>query len=290
MAEPTKAELVQGALYRIAELASAAQDMQQFYASLHEIVRELMYANNFYIVLYDEARNAMNYPFYRDEVDQDDAPDPRAWEEIGTGQAAGLTGFLIRTGEPLLASEEQQKEIYRELSASGEMNVLGEFAKVWLGAPLRADGRVIGAVVVQSYDEVRHTEADKELLEFVAQHVGSALSRARAIEETRQRNAQLAIINEIQQGLAGQLDEQAMYELIGNKIRDIFDAQVVDIGIWDQEQELLHFPYTIEKGVRYDAEPIQLFGFRRHVMETKRSLMINIDVAAEAGRYGNPSP
>ena len=46
---------------------------------------------------------------------------------------------------------------------------------------------------VQSYTrDFQYTEQDKELLAFVGQHIGVALSRARAIEETRQRNAELA--------------------------------------------------------------------------------------------------
>ena len=44
------------ALYRIAETASAAHDMGEFYASIHAIVGELMYAENFYVALYDEDR------------------------------------------------------------------------------------------------------------------------------------------------------------------------------------------------------------------------------------------
>ena len=51
---------VQGALYRIAELASAAEDMQEFYRAIHEVVGELMDARNFYIALYDEERQLIN--------------------------------------------------------------------------------------------------------------------------------------------------------------------------------------------------------------------------------------
>ena len=89
-------------------------------------------------------------------------------------------------------------------------------------------------MVVQSYrEDIRHTEQDKELLTFVANHVGAALSRARAIEETRQRNAELALINNVQRGLAENLEMQAMYDLVGDRSAEIFDAQVVDIGILD---------------------------------------------------------
>src|SRR4051794_31386259 len=86
---------LQDALYRIADTASAASDMGQFYAAMHGIVGELMFANNFYIALYDAANNTLNFPYYRDEVD-DDVPDPAAWEPMGTGQARGLTAYTLR--------------------------------------------------------------------------------------------------------------------------------------------------------------------------------------------------
>ena len=78
---------VQSALYRIAETASAAQDMPAFYAQIHEIVGELMYADNFYIALYDEERQLINFPFYRDEVDPI-IPDPNAWDHLAWARHA----------------------------------------------------------------------------------------------------------------------------------------------------------------------------------------------------------
>ena len=39
----------------------------------------------------------------------------------------------------------------------------------------------------------------------------------------------------MQEGLASKLDMQAIYDLVGDKIRDIFDAQVVDIGLFDDD-------------------------------------------------------
>ena len=66
-----------------------------------------------------------------------------------------------------------------------------------------------------------------------------------------------------------------MYDLVGDRIREIFDAQVLDIGILDREAGLIHFPYTIERGVRFPDEPIPLIGFRKHVIETREPLLIN---------------
>ena len=117
---------------------------------------------------------------------------------------------------------------------------------------------------MQSYTkDVRYSKQDEQLLAFVGQHVGAALSRARAIEETRQRNAELALVNSVQEALAGELELQAIYDVVGDKIQEIFDAQVVDIGVFDETAKVFHFPYTIERGVRYPDEPIELFGFRQ---------------------------
>src|SRR5215510_4704981 len=82
-AERRRSEQVQSALYRIADAASAAMDMPAFYAALHSIVGELMYAKNFYIALYDEARQMLSFPFYMDEVDTESWPAPQAWFPMG---------------------------------------------------------------------------------------------------------------------------------------------------------------------------------------------------------------
>ena len=95
---------------------------------------------------------------------------------------------------------------------------------------------------------VRDTDA---LLTTLARSLSVALENARLVHETRQRNAELALINSVQDALAGELDPQAIYDIVGDKIQEIFDAQVVDIGIFDFAAGVTHYPYIIEKGVRF---------------------------------------
>jgi len=211
-----RADKVQGALYRIAELASAAQDMQEFYRAIHEVVGELMYAENFFIALYDEERQLVSWPYSVDEVD-DDFPDPNQWVAFGSRHARGPTGYVLRTAQPQWLPRARLEE----LLAEGELEPIGELSEDWLGVPLKsAEGRTVGVLVVQSYTkDILYTEQDRDLLAFVGQHVGAALSRARAIEETRQRNAELALINSVQEALAGELEMQAIYDLVGDKLR-----------------------------------------------------------------------
>jgi GAF domain-containing protein/DNA-binding response OmpR family regulator/anti-sigma regulatory factor (Ser/Thr protein kinase) len=279
-----RAEQIQEALYRIAETAGVATDMQDFYRKIHSIVGELMYAGNFYIALYDEERQAMSWPFHVDEVDED-WPDPNAWEPMGTGQARGITGYLIRTGRPMLNSLED----WQRLAERGEIDQVGEPSISWLGVPLLSEGKKLGAVVVQSYrEETAHTEADKELLTFVGRHIASALERTRLIDETRQRNAELALINDVQRGLAANLDMQAMYDLVGDRLQEIFDAQVVDIAIVDEAAGLIRFPYAIEKGERFPDEPMEIIGFRKHVIETGEPFLADENLDELTKQMGQP--
>ena len=268
-------------MFRIAETASAARDMPSFYAAIHEIVRGLMYADNFYIALYDDRRALVNYPFYRDEVD-DDVPDPSVWEPIGEGQAAGFTAHVLRHGVPVLFDEAEQ----RALVERGEVVRVGILAVDWMAAPLNADGHTIGVVVTQSYrEDRRHSGDDLELLTFVAQHIATALTRARAIEETRQRNAELALVNEIGAALAQQLELDAIVELVGERIRGIFRTDSIFIGLYDEAGGAISFPYSIEAGERLPVEAIRYGdGLSSQIIRTKRP--IRIGSSAEAAALG----
>ena len=44
------------------------------------------------------------------------------------------------------------------------------------------------------------------------------------------------LINSVQDAIAGELDPQAIYDAVGDRIRDVFDAQVVSIATLDDGQ------------------------------------------------------
>src|SRR5438445_8370782 len=172
--EHKRAQTLSSALYRIAERTSAASHLQGFYASIHNIVGELMNARNFYIALYDPATELLTFPHFVDE--HDPAPAPK---RLGRG----LTEYILRTGEPLLATP----KVFEELVAKGEVELIGAPSLDWMGVPLRAGGQTFGVLVVQSYrEDVRFGERDKEVLTFVSQQLASAIDHKRHEEALRQ--------------------------------------------------------------------------------------------------------
>ncbi|MEW5939919.1 MAG: GAF domain-containing protein, partial [Chloroflexota bacterium] len=108
-----------------------------------------------------------------------------------------------------------------------------------------------------------------------------------------ERESELALINSVQEALVADLDIQAVYELIGEKIRSIFDAQVVLIGTFNHEEQTESFNYVIEKGERYDVPPRPLDAMRKYIIEKRKFLLINdrfVERVAEIGGRPNVVP
>jgi len=172
-----RVEALSSALYRVAEKSSSAHDLQQFFAAVHGIVDELMYARNFYIALYDPSTELVSFPYFVDE--QDSAPTPKKM-----GQ--GLTDYVIRSAQPLLATP----EVLQAMEDRGEVARNGSRSLDWMGVPLKVNSHAFGALVVQTYSKnIRYGERDKEILTFVARQLASAVEIKRNEQALRRSEA-----------------------------------------------------------------------------------------------------
>ncbi len=198
-------ERIQSALYRIAARTNTAEDIDAFFAAVHEIVGELMYAKNFYVALYDPATDMLSFPYCVDEFDPTPAPRPLR---------RGLTEYVLKRGEPLLMPDED----FPAMVASGEVEVVGSPSVDWLGVPLKVGGSTFGVLVVQSYDpRFRYGETEKDVLTFVSQQIAVAVDRKRAQERLRDSEERYRLLFE--RNLAG------VYRVtLGGRILECNDA------------------------------------------------------------------
>jgi diguanylate cyclase (GGDEF)-like protein/PAS domain S-box-containing protein len=180
--EQRKSEQLEAALFRISDLSRSTHDLKALYAGIHQIVGELMDATNFYIALYDEKRGRLTFPYFVDEVDAA-APEGASLD--------GLTGWVLRNGEPLLVNPAE----FERMVARGEVSDLGAPSVDWLGIPLRSGSGTYGVLGVQSYrSAIRYGEKEKEILLFVSQHVSNAIEQKRwedALLESEDRYRQM---------------------------------------------------------------------------------------------------
>src|SRR5690606_19391899 len=133
-----KSQRLQQALYEIADLAGSGLEMQEMLGRLHAVVAGLMYAENFYIVLYDDIRESVRFLYFADRLDP-----YVAQPEVETPVSEmpnSLTVALLRHGKPLLGPSARLRH---ELGVHLDIKH-GPDSADWLGVPMRRDDRVCG--------------------------------------------------------------------------------------------------------------------------------------------------
>ena len=127
-----------------------------------------------------------------------------------------------------------------------------------IAAPIRGTQRVLGMIVIENHErEHAYVDADLRVLTTIGATMGAALENARLFDETQrllketeQRNAELAVINSVQQGISSKLDFQGIVDLVGDKLREVFASGDIGIAWWDPEGERLLPAYIYEHGAR----------------------------------------
>lgn len=263
---------------------SKTLDMDQLIRIVGDKIRNIFHARSALIMLLDRKTQLIRVPY---EYDEDEGGYLSYVEPFPLG--TGLSSKVIKTGQPLLLGtleEEIANGAYfpKEIIEKGE----GHLSQSWLGVPIVVNDEVIGLVALAEMHKNAFTEANKQLLQTLSSNLGTSIDSARLFQEEQQRAAELAIINSVQEALASQLDIQAIYELIGERTREVFRVHVVDIVIYDPITDMISMPYSYEKGDRSVMEPRTAYGFRRKVLDTKETLLINHNFEEQAKLFNNP--
>jgi len=184
--ERVRAEKAKALYYSIANHTIQSSDLQTLFQRIHNELKELIHAENFYIALYDRERyqETLKFPYFVDQTQNDSIFDER---DIGTG----ITEYAIFLGNPLLLTRQEIIDLEKE----EKIEILGEMPHSWLGAPLKIDDNIIGIIAIQSYDEsISYSQDDLEILDFISGQIALAID----LKETEEKlNSQTARLNSI---------------------------------------------------------------------------------------------
>ena len=196
-------------------------------------VRDIFNVDSAMIMMLDAQTNLIHsyYEYDRAEGGYIDYVEPFP---LGTG----LASKVITTRQPLLLrtlEEEIANGAYFPPEIIGQKDA--NYGQSWLGVPILAGENILGLIGISDYRPHAFDEKHLRLLQTVASNVGVALENPRLFQAEQQRAAELSIINSVQAGLASKLDIQGIYELVGEKIRDIFDANTVVLATFDLDKK-----------------------------------------------------
>ncbi|OHX13501.1 diguanylate cyclase [Chromobacterium sphagni] len=171
-----RAEKFQDVLFRIAELSNTSLSLEAFLSGLHRLLNEMVAARNCLVALYDTVNDRISFPYCSDEYSPPLQP---------RKPGKGFIEQVLHSGRPLLV--DPSSALPGQMGDDGGVN-----PKSWLGVPLYCGHELLGVLAVQSYEsDVTYNFRDQEVLEFVANNIGAALARVRALEGLQQAYAEL---------------------------------------------------------------------------------------------------
>ena len=259
---PKRLEAVQAMLLDVGRLSCTTHDLDQFLAATHKAVGRILYAENFYVALYDSGDSSIRFAYFVDEIDAPE--DPARRFPLHTADESP-TAWVILKGEPLnLTAAEFGHSHWVWESAAWRT---GTDAVQWIGMPLRlSDGQILGALVIQSYRADRiYTDEDVALFGQIADHISTALEKLsatqrleRAItERTRQLESEVAErrkAEELQRGLyeiaalsATDATLEDVYRTVHDVTSRLLYARNFFIMLHHEEEQEFSFPYFVDQ-------------------------------------------
>jgi signal transduction histidine kinase/CheY-like chemotaxis protein len=151
--------------------------------------------------------------------------------------------------------------------------------------------QVRGSISLQNVErENAFDEDDVRLLSTLASSMSVALENARLFDETRrlldeakQRAAELSTVNSISKALVSQLELNALIQLVGDQMYQLFRADDVYVALLDKKADIINFPYQISK----EHTPLKFGeGLTSRIIQTGEPQLINKNVGERYSKLG----
>ncbi len=253
-----QARTIQSGLLQLSELASSVTDMNSFYAELQLIIKTILVTDSFHITLINNQQNlSLAYSHNPNEKRLIEIQEQESWGN-------SLTGLVFTQGKAIRCNA---KEI-DEFSKNNNI-VHNTLCLDWLGVPLKRGNQVIGVIALQSYEEkIIFSTRDSQLLEFIAEHLVTAIDRVRSRELLEkniiERTQKLTETNEklqkeiaerqkavkihkallsISEITATTTDLESFYKVLHQEINTLIPSNNFYIALTSQNNQWIDFPY-----------------------------------------------
>ena len=268
-------------LSEIGKEITASLDVDTIFFRLYERVNQLADAAVFGVGLYHPETQQIEFrlaveegkryaPYTRDTTDRNQFP---VW--------------CIENRKPVFIND-VATEFRRYLSSYGDSRRQLEDGSVsrapesLIYLPLVRQDRVLGVITTQSFRKHAYSEYHLNLLQNLAAYTSIALDNANAYRqlneqerEIRQRAAELATIDNISRALASELELDTLIPLVGDQVRQVFNAQIAYLALLDKATNTIHFHYGY--GDEFPSRPFGV-GITSRIIQTGEPLLINEDI------------
>lgn len=158
--ERIRTDQVKEALYKISEYSHLSDDLNDFFAEIHSIIKAIMPANNFCICLYNKENDIISCPYKVDTKQQN--------------FSNGLAHYLIKSEKSLFLDCKSIEKLIEE----NKIDSLNPIPHQWIGILLKVKNDIKGGLIVYSYKtNEQYNQDDFENLKFVADQTSMVIER-----------------------------------------------------------------------------------------------------------------
>lgn len=169
ISDKKRSEMILKVQRNLAYSIITCRNFEEFYSIIDKEINSIMEVNNMYVAFYNEFTGKLRLSGVKDEIDSINEWDAKR----------SLTGYLINIGKPCFFYKDEILKLYNK----GEIELVGTISDVWLGAPIIMDNKVIGALVIQNYENPEaFNKSDLKIIEIIANEITIFLKKKAAEE------------------------------------------------------------------------------------------------------------
>lgn len=209
--EEKEKEKLNQILFKLSSLFLKVKNFDELIKEIHLLIKQLVYAENFYVAFFDESEDMIYFPYFVDLIDQ--KPKPRK-------RRGGITEFVIEKDKGVLL----KKEEIEKLTAEGKLVFYGTCPESYIGVPLKYNDKCFGVISVQSYDKnITYSDKDLRLISFIAENISLMIYRKKEEEIT------FSLINNINGYVYQFIVEKERFIYLSKKFEDITGYKIEEV-------------------------------------------------------------
>jgi GAF domain-containing protein len=212
------------ALYRLGQALVLLRDEQAIVDTVLEIAGEVLDFQDSEFLLVDQARRELVVVAQRGEFHL------AAGLRFPLDGERGIAAAAARTGQPVYVPDVRGDPRYVDA---------GFPAVSELAVPVQIEGRLLGAINVESREPDAYIHADVRLLSTLASQAALALENARLYARERRRVEELAAVNRVARRVSGSLDLRETLDGIVEAVVELVPCTLAEISLWDETRQVL---------------------------------------------------
>ncbi len=269
-------------LYEIALTTSSVLDPNMLLYRLYDQIHQLLAPDLCIAALYHEDTNSLNIAMAM----QDETPIPANQHGRIPLEKSGLSGWVVRHRQTLHIDDLQTDPVPVQPRYVGK-------TRSWLGVPLLARDRVVGALSVQAAQPRAFNANHRRFLESLASQVAVALENARLYHEALELAERLSALHwASQEIISAGMEPDRIYNAIHAATSRIMPSEAFVIALLNAAREQIDLVYLVDKSGHQPPQSLSLgTGLSGHIIEHGEPVLME-DIAQkltiDVVHYGDP--